>query len=84
MLLKIFKLQEQQMADIWEVCKETDPDLILYHMKASFASDFAEKLGVPCMQAFWIPMHVPTTRLGAARRAPRSWAVSNTTKETKS
>jgi sterol 3beta-glucosyltransferase len=67
MLPKIFKLQERQMADIWGVCRESAPDLILYQpMNASGVPDFAEKLGVPCMQAFWIPMHVPTTRFPAA------------------
>jgi|GEM_PF-5474988 len=53
------------MADVWTACKETDPDLILYHMKAMGAPDFAEKLGVPCMLAFWLPLHVPTTRIPA-------------------
>ena len=66
MLPKVFHLAEQQMADIWEVCRKTAPDLILYHTQASFASDFAEKLGAPCMQAIWLPMHVPTTRFPAA------------------
>jgi sterol 3beta-glucosyltransferase len=58
-------LQERQMEDVWTACKETDPDLILYHMKAMGAPDFAEKLGVPCMLAFWLPLHVPTTRFPA-------------------
>jgi len=58
-------LQERQMEDVWTACKETDPDLILYHMKAMGAPDFAEKLGVPCMLAFWLPLHIPTTRFPA-------------------
>ena len=61
MLPKVLRLQERQMEEIWAACKKSDPDLILYHMKTSFASDFAEKLGVPSMLAFCIPMHVPTT-----------------------
>ena len=65
MISKLGDLQERQMADIWKACKETDPDLILYHMKAFGAPDFAEKLGVPCMLAFWLPMYVPTTRFPA-------------------
>jgi sterol 3beta-glucosyltransferase len=62
---KLFHLQERQMADVWAACKETSPDLILYHMKAAGAPDFAEKLGVPCMLAFWLPLYVPTTRFPA-------------------
>jgi sterol 3beta-glucosyltransferase len=65
MISKLFNLQERQMADVWAACKESSPDLILYHMKASGVPDFAEKLGVPCMLAFWLPMHVPTTRFPA-------------------
>lgn len=65
MIPKLGKLQERQMADVWAACKETAPDLILYHMKALGAPDFAEKLGVPCMLAFWLPLYVPTTRFPA-------------------
>ena len=53
------------MADVWAASKESAPDLILYHPKALGAPDFAEKLGVPCMLAFWLPMYVPTTRFPA-------------------
>ena len=65
MMSKLLDLQERQMADVWAACRETAPDLILYHMKASGTPDFAEKLGVPCMLAFWLPLHVPTTRFPA-------------------
>ncbi|MBN1568256.1 MAG: glycosyltransferase family 1 protein [Acidobacteria bacterium] len=65
MMPKILHLAEQQITDIWEACKESAPDLILYHMKAPGVPDFAEKLGVPCMLAFWLPLHVPTTRFSA-------------------
>lgn len=65
LLSKLGDLQERQMADVWAACKKTAPDLILYHMKAVGAPDFAEKLGVPCMLAFWLPMFVPTTRFPA-------------------
>ena len=62
---KLGDLQERQMADVWVASKESAPDLILYHPKALGAPDFAEKLGVPCMLAFWLPMYVPTTRFPA-------------------
>ncbi|MBC8442066.1 MAG: glycosyltransferase family 1 protein [Deltaproteobacteria bacterium] len=65
MIPKFGNLQERQMADVWEACKDSAPDLILYHMKALGAPDFAEKLGVPCMLAFWLPLFVPTTRFPA-------------------
>jgi sterol 3beta-glucosyltransferase len=65
LIAKLGNLQERQMADVWAACKETAPDLILYHPKALGAPDFAEKLGVPCMLAFWLPMYVPTTRFPA-------------------
>lgn len=62
---KLGDLQERQMSDVWTASKELSPDLILYHPKALGAPDFAEKLGVPCMLAFWLPMYVPTTRFPA-------------------
>lgn len=65
MMPRLFQLQERQMEDMWVACRKTDPDLILYHMKAVGAPDFAEKLGVPSMMAFWLPIHVPTTRFPA-------------------
>ena len=65
MISKLGDLQERQMADVWAACQELAPDLILYHTKAIGAPDFAEKLGVPCMLAFWLPMFVPTTKFPA-------------------
>mgnify|MGYP000547234622 CR=1 FL=1 len=65
MISKLGNLQERQMADVWAASKESAPDLILYHPKAIGAPDFAEKLGVPCMLAFWLPLYVPTTRFPA-------------------
>ncbi len=65
MISKLGHLQERQMADVWAASKASAPDLILYHPKALGAPDFAEKLGVPCMLTFWLPMYVPTTRFPA-------------------
>ncbi|MFC1813931.1 glycosyltransferase [Thermodesulfobacteriota bacterium] len=65
MISKLGNLQERQMADVWAASKESAPDLILYHPKALGAPDFAEKLGVACMLAFWLPIYVPTTRFQA-------------------
>ena len=65
LISKLGNLQERQIADIWNACKGLGPDLILYHPKALGAPDFAEKLGVPCMLAFWLPMYVPTSQVPA-------------------
>jgi sterol 3beta-glucosyltransferase len=65
MISKLGDLQERQMADIWAASRASAPDLILFHPKAIGAPDFAEKLGVPCMLAFWLPLYVPTTRFPA-------------------
>lgn len=65
MISKLGHLQERQMSDVWAACKKTAPDLILYHMKALGAPDFAEKLGIPCILAFWLPLFVPTARFPA-------------------
>ncbi len=65
MISKLGNLQERQMKDVWAASKGAAPDLILYHPKALGAPDFAEKLGVPCMLAFWLPIYVPTTRFPA-------------------
>ena len=65
MISKLGHLQERQMADVWAVSEALAPDLMVYHPKALGAPDFAEKLGVPCMLAFWLPLYVPTTRFPA-------------------
>lgn len=62
---KLGKLQERQMADVWQAARETSPDLIVYHPKSIGAPDFAEKLGVPCMLAFWLPLYVKTKNFPA-------------------
>ncbi len=65
LLSRLGQLQQRQMDDVWQACKTSASDLILYHMKAAGVPDFAEKLGVPCMLAFWLPLHVPTTEAPA-------------------
>lgn len=53
-------LQRRQIEDAWAAAEATRPDLILFHPKAFGAADFAERLGIPCMLAFYLPMYVPT------------------------
>ena len=60
LLPKIGPMVRRQINDTWESTQAANPDLILYHPKAGGAEDFAERLGVPCMFAFYLPMYVPT------------------------
>ncbi|MEJ2146320.1 MAG: glycosyltransferase [Acidobacteriota bacterium] len=60
LLPKVGAMQRRQIHDLWESTKAVDPDLILFHPKALGASDFAERLNVPCVFAFYLPMYVPT------------------------
>lgn len=50
----------QQISDAWKAAQQVNPDLILFHPKAIGAKDFAERLNIPCMLAFYLPMYVPT------------------------
>ena len=50
----------RQINDAWESTRAVNPDLILYHPKAGGAEDFAERLAVPCIFAFYLPIYVPT------------------------
>ncbi|QDV22562.1 glycosyltransferase [Aureliella helgolandensis] len=60
LLPKLGPMQRQQIKDTWESTCAAKPDLILFHPKAVGAVDFAERLGVPCMLAFYLPMYVST------------------------
>ena len=60
LLPKFGPLIRRQIHDTWESTAATNPDLILYHPKAGGAEDFAERLDVPCMLAFYLPVYVPT------------------------
>jgi len=60
LLPKVGPMQRRQINDTWESTRAVKPDLILYHPKATGAVDFAERLGVPCMLAFYLPMFVST------------------------
>lgn len=62
-----FKLMPQirpmmlrQIEQMWQAAEAVQPDLILFHKKALGAEDFAEKLGIPCALAFYLPMYVAT------------------------
>jgi len=53
-------MARRQIRDSWEATTASKPDLILYHPKAFFAREFAERLDVPCIFAFYLPLYVPT------------------------
>lgn len=60
LLPKVGPMLRRQIGDMWEAAQATNPDLILFHPKAIGAADFAEKLNIPCMLGFYLPMYVPT------------------------
>ncbi len=57
---KLGPMLRRQINDTWESTQAANPDLICFHPKAVGAADFAERLGVPCMFAFYVPMYVST------------------------
>jgi sterol 3beta-glucosyltransferase len=60
LLPKVGPMVRRQIHDTWQSTRAINPDLILYHPKAGGAEDFAERLAVPCVFAFYLPMYVPT------------------------
>ena len=53
-------LVRQQFEDMWEIAKELQPDIIIYHPKASVAQHIAEALSVIAIPTTLQPMFVPT------------------------
>ncbi len=60
LLPKLGAVLRRQIKDTWESTQGSKPDLILFHPKAIGAADFAERLNVPSMLAFYLPMYVAT------------------------
>ena len=52
--------------DSWKAAEAAQPDLIIYHPKVLSGVHLAEKLGVPVMMGFYLPMVVPTREMPAA------------------
>jgi sterol 3beta-glucosyltransferase len=65
LLPKMGGMLQRQVADAWNSTQQFRPDLIIFHPKALAAKDFAEKLGIPCVLAFYLPMFVPTAEFPA-------------------
>lgn len=53
-------LQRSMLDDSWEAARQADPNLIIFHPKAFGGPHFAEKLNIPVVMAFYLPMFVPT------------------------
>jgi sterol 3beta-glucosyltransferase len=53
-------LQRDLNRDAWNAAQSVQPDLILYHPKMYIAPHIAERLRVPAMLPFVIPMSAPT------------------------
>jgi len=51
---------ERQMDQLWAACERFRPDLVVFHPKAIGMPDFAERLGVPSVLAFYLPMFART------------------------
>ncbi|MEM9587998.1 MAG: glycosyltransferase [Planctomycetota bacterium] len=60
LLPKLRPMMRRQIDEMWQAADSIRPDLILFHKKALGAEDFAEKLGVPCALAFYLPLYVAT------------------------
>jgi sterol 3beta-glucosyltransferase len=62
--LRLFRIigpmQRRHISDTWVSTRGCQPDLILFHPKAFGAAHFAERLNVPCIFAFYLPMYAPT------------------------
>lgn len=54
-------LQRSAIADGWLSAQQAAPDLILFHPKTLVGAAFAEKMGVPSMMAFYLPLYAPTS-----------------------
>lgn len=60
MVRKVIPMMRRMMDDIWQLCAQVRPDLILYHPKIWMGTDLAEKLGVPAILAALQPCYTPT------------------------
>ena len=57
---KLKAMHRRGIQDLWHSVRASAPDLILFHPKALGIVDIAEKLHIPCIFAFWMPMVVST------------------------
>ncbi len=69
-VLKIKKylkpLTKEMIIDSWKAAQAADPDIVVFHPKASGAVSIAEKLNIPAIMANLQPMIVPTSEFPIA------------------
>lgn len=53
-------LMRQLLDEMWDISRQVQPDLIVFHVKAAAATHIGEALGVPAVPTFQIPAMVPT------------------------
>jgi sterol 3beta-glucosyltransferase len=53
-------MQRHAIDDAWKAAQAARPDLIIFHPKGFGGPQFAEKLGVPAILAFYLPIYVPS------------------------
>ena len=68
--LKLFKkakaINQAIIEDSWQAAQQAKPDLIIYHPKVISGVHLAEKLQVPVMMGFYLPLVIPTNEMPAA------------------
>lgn len=65
LLRQIGPLQQRTLEDAWQVARETQPDLIIFHPKLPGVVDIADALGVPALMAPLFPQVVATSAFPA-------------------
>ena len=56
------QLQWDAINDTWQAVQEAKPDLMVYHPKAFIAQHIAEKLNIPAVMSFLMPLFIPTSQ----------------------
>jgi len=70
---KIGPMQRRHLRDTWASTQACQPDLILFHPKAFGAAHFAERLKIPCILGFYLPMYAPTGEFPAMGMPAVPW-----------
>lgn len=66
LLKKAKSINRALILDSWLAAQEAQPDLIIYHPKMLSGVHLAEKLRVPVMMGFYLPLVIPTREMPAA------------------
>lgn len=66
LLKKAKTINRTLIEDSWKAVQEAHPDLVIYHPKILSGVHLAEKLHVPVMMGFYLPLVIPTREMPAA------------------